>query len=63
MFAHPTCMDSQEDDLQTQSDYDRSMQPVGSCDIMLGRNLGTECQLKYLDDFSIRKMDESTRSK
>ena len=36
--------------LHEHPDYDRSLQPAGSCDIMLGRSLGTGCQLKYSDD-------------
>jgi hypothetical protein len=48
-FAYQTCMDVQEGFLYTQPDYDRSMRPARSCDIMLGRKLGTGCQLKYAD--------------
>ena len=33
-----------------QTAYNRSLRPAGSNDIMLGRNLGTGCQLKYADD-------------
>ena len=33
-----------------QTAYNRSLRPAGSTDIMLGRNLGTGCQLKYADD-------------
>ena len=56
-FAHQTCMDVQEGFLYIQSDYDRSMRPAGSCDIMLGRKLGTGCQLKYSDELLMSNMD------
>ena len=46
-------MDVHEGFLYTQPDYDRSMRPAGSCDIILGRKLGTGCQLKYSDGLLI----------
>ena len=57
-FAHHTvCMDVHEGFLCIQPDYDRSMRPAGSCDIMLGCKLGTDCQLKYSDELLISNMD------
>ena len=53
LFAYQTCMDVQEGFLYTQPDYDRSMRPARSCDIILGRKLGTGCQLKYSDELPI----------
>ena len=33
------------------------MRPARSCDIMLGRKLGTGCQLKYSDELLMSNMD------
>jgi hypothetical protein len=59
-YAHHTCINMQMDIEHTQPDYDRSMQPAGSFDIMLGRKLGTGCQLKYSDDMFTPEICEST---
>ena len=48
-FENHTCINENTGYTPGQTAYNRSLHPAGSNDIMLGRNLGSGCQLKYAD--------------